>query len=470
MNKKVILSLLLLLIICVTGTAAIMVGLFFVSQSISESSQTTQPPTPLELSLPSSPASGAESGQSSAKISADQARQMDTIQRQVINMRGLTAKKTVIRDLLTTDELKQKVETEFFINYTSQDAADDSLLLQTLGLLPRGFDLLDFYERLYAEQVAGFYDSKTKEMYVVDVGTFGGTERMTYAHEYTHTLQDQNYDLQNGLKINEQYCRHEPEYCSAVTALVEGDATFIEQKWLFEYATNNDKEDLQAFVSSYDSPVFNSAPRYMKKDFLFPYEQGLEFVYSLNDRGGYTFVDEAFKNPPISTEQILHPEKYPSEKFDTVSLPYLTTLLPGNWSQVNENILGEWYSYLVLAQARDETFSLPDDTARAAAAGWNGDRYALYRNDRDGSVVFVLRSRWDRPADAVEFYKATRQYGLKRWGNSTAEETNVTLWESTADGSVSLRMKDSETLWIIAPDRETQDIVLKTIPDFNTNP
>lgn len=470
MNKKVILSFLLLLVICVAGTSAIMVGLFIATQTVSNPSQAGEPSISLDFTLPSNPSNSAESVQPSANISADQASEMDAIQRQVISLRGLTPKQAVIRDLLTTDELKQKVETDFFKDYTAQDAADDSLLLQTLGLLPQGFDLLDFYEKLYAEQIAGFYDSKTKEMYVVDRGTFGGTERMTYAHEYTHTLQDQNYDLQNGLKLNNKNCRKEPEYCSAVSALVEGDASFTEQKWLFSYSSKNDKADLQDFAGSFSSPVFDSSPRYMQKDFLFPYKQGLEFVYSLNDLGGYALVDQAYKNPPISTEQILHPEKYPSEKYDDVTLPYLTTLLPGNWSQVNENVLGEWYSYLVLAQAHDEKFSLPDSTAHAAAAGWNGDRYALYRNERDGAIVFVLRSRWDQPEDAIEFFNAFRQYGLRRWGKHVSEEKYMTLWESPETGSVSVRLKDSETLWIISPDREIQNILLKAMPDFNTNP
>lgn len=470
MNKKVVHSLLLLLTICVAGICAIMVGLFFATRSITASSEPVAPSNPVTDSLPSNPSSNGENSQSPSNIPADQAAEMDAIQQQVIGLRGLEAKKGVIRDLLTTDELKQKVETDFFKDYTAQDAEDDTLLLQTAGLLPKEFNLLDFYEKLYAEQIAGFYDSETKEMYVVEGNTFGGTERMTYAHEFTHILQDQNYDLQNGLNLNNEHCRKEPEYCSAVSALVEGDASFTEQKWLFEYSSKNDKADLQNFAGSYSSPVFDSAPRYMQKDFLFPYRQGLEFVFSLNDLGGYTLVDKAFENPPVSTEQILHPEKYPSDIPIDVTLPYLTTMLPGDWTQVSENVLGEWYSYMVLAQGRDKEFCLPDATARAAAAGWGGDRYALYRNDRDGSVVFVLRSRWDGPQDAVEFFNAFRQYGLKRWGAASVDGKDAVLWDSIDDGMVSLRVNGADTLWVIAPNHDLQDIVLATMPDFKTNP
>jgi hypothetical protein len=111
-------------------------------------------------------------------------------------------------------------------------------------------------------------------MYVVSDEGFNGTERMTYAHEFTHVLQDQTYDLENGLKDNEAYCKNETEYCAAITALIEGDATLSEQYWFYKYSTDLDKSQVQEFQNSYTSPVYDSAPAYMKEDFLFPYQYG----------------------------------------------------------------------------------------------------------------------------------------------------------------------------------------------------
>ena len=133
----------------------------------------------------------------------------------------------------------------------------------------------------------------------------------------------------------------------------------------------------------------------MQADFLFPYQKGLEFVYSLKDRGGYQLVNQAFANPPATTELILHPDKYPTEKKITVTLPDLNGVLNGDWKKLSENELGEWYTYLVLAKGDDPAYQLIDSFARKASAGWGGDKYAIFSNSQNGQAVFVLHSRWD---------------------------------------------------------------------------
>lgn len=474
MNRKTLLSLLILTAICVCGTIAILTGLFFVSRSSSgvlpiptddvqpaeQSDAASVPPRPLDTPIP--PVSQA----SQQQISPDLASQMDQIQQQVIVLRNLQPNKPVDRALLSPSELQKKVETDFFKDYSVQDAKDDVLTLSTLGLLPKDFDLIDLYKKLYSEQIAGYYDSETKEMYVVQGKTFGGIERMTYAHEYTHTLQDQTYDLRNGLKINEANCKIETEYCSAVTALLEGDATYTEQNWMLSNASAQDKTDMSDFYGGYSSPVFDTAPLYLQSDFLFPYKQGLEFVYSLKDRSGYGLIDQAIKDPPVSTEQILHPDKYPAEKPFKVDLPDLTGTLPEGWKKVGSNELGEWYSYLVLAKGLDPLYQLPENTARKAAAGWGGDRYALYTDQGNTGVIFLLQSHWDTDNDAEEFFQALRQYGLGRWGAASTEDGERLAWDSTPGNSVMIRKVGSDTLWLITPDMASRDTILSTLPEF----
>jgi hypothetical protein len=462
MNRKILISLLILTAICVCGTIAILTGLFFASRSSSgvtpfltedvqpevQSNSTSVSPRPLDTPIP-------PVGQAQQQLSSDLAAQMDQIQQQVIALRNLQPNKPVDRALLSPSELQQKVETDFFKDYTPQDAKDDVLTLSTLGLLPKDFDLIDLYKKLYSEQIAGYYDSETKEMYVVQGKTFGGIERMTYAHEYTHTLQDQTYDLRNGLKINEENCKIETEYCSAVTALLEGDATYTEQNWMLTNASAQDKTDMSDFYGGYSSPVFDTAPLYLQSDFLFPYKQGLEFVYSLNDRSGYGLIDQALKDPPVSTEQILHPDKYPDEKPVKIDLPDLTGILPEGWKKVESNELGEWYSYLVLAKGFDAKYQLPEDSARKAAAGWGGDRYVLFRRNSDGAALLVLRSQWDTQKDASEFFIALRQYGTQRWGEPVVNHDLSVGWSGTPNGAISLQGFETGTQWIIAPDVET---------------
>jgi hypothetical protein len=380
--------------------------------------------------------------------------QMDEIQSQVQSYRGLTMTQPLSRALLTTDELKDHVINEFFADYTDEEAKDDAEELSAFGLLPKDFDLHDFYVKLYSEQIAGYYDNKTKDMYVVSDEGFGGTERMTYAHEFTHVLQDQTYDMENGLKMNDDYCKDHSEYCAAVTALIEGDATLSEQYWYYKYSTDQDKQQIDEFQQTYTSPVYDSAPAYMKEDFLFPYSQGLDFVSSLYKQGQWKAVDAAYKNPPVSTEQIIHPEKYPNDEPIDVTLPDLLKTLGKNWREVDRNTMGEWYTYLLLADGRDASFRLEDQTAKDASAGWGGDAYIYYTNDSNDEFAMVWKSVWDTSADKEEFWQASQTYGQDRWGDPQQQGQDSISWNTTDDGYVTMVDTGSAVLWVMAPSAE----------------
>ncbi len=477
MNNKIIISLIILITLCICGTAIVLTGLFLASRvspaaspvvetlSPAGTESNPQPPQPLDTPLPSDPSQSKLDAVSA--LPADLAREMDEIQRQVSHIRGLKASQPITRALLTEDELQQKVETDFFKDYSAEDAEEDVVILSVLGLLPEDFDLISLYKELYAEQIAGYYDSESKEMYVVQGDDFAGMERMTYAHEYTHTLQDQVYGLETGLKINEEYCENESEYCLAATALIEGDAVFTEEEWLLKHGSEQDQQDIQDFYLSYSSPVYDSAPVYLQKDLLFPYQFGLEFVYSLNDKGGYALVDQAFRNPPKTTEQILHPDKFPAEGAINVSLPNVQSVLPETWVKIDENMLGEWYSYLVMAYGHEKQFALPESTARTAAAGWGGDRYALFVDPSGKEIVFLLESVWDTENDAREYISAMSQYGTERWGSTDHKGKETFQWKSTTDGSVFIGRNGAKTLWVIAPDESTRQTIQSLFPEFS---
>ncbi len=196
------------------------------------------------------------------------------------------------------------------------------------------------------------------------------------------------------MHINEDYCETATEYCAAVTSLIEGDASLSEQLWYFQYSTETDQQQVQEFYQNYQSPVYDSAPDFLKEDFVFPYKQGLEFVQSMYDRGGWPAIDQVYANLPQSTEQILHPDQYPADLPVTVELPDLSNLLGSEWRQLDDNSLGEWYLYLVLAFGRDANTRLLDSQARQAAAGWEGDHYYVYWNDSSQQALLFQRNLW----------------------------------------------------------------------------
>jgi hypothetical protein len=395
-------------------------------------------------------------------ISPEIAQSMDEIQQQVIAIRGLQPSGPVERALLTPDLLLQKVNTEFFKSYTAQDAKNDEIILGAFGLLPSGFDLYAFTKSVYAEQISGFYDNETKQMYVVAGQGFKGPERMTYAHEYTHVLQDQNYGIRDGLQYSTEKCKETSERCAGIQALIEGDATVVEQDWLRTSSTDSDRQELQQFYQNYSSPVLDSAPAYMQQDMLFAYRSGQEFVQSLIDRGGWAAVNQAYNNPPLSTEQILHPDKYPDDKPVAVNLPDISSALGSGWSQVRSDVLGEWYTYLMLADGDDPKARLGDTMAQNASAGWGGDRFTVWMNDQTHQSALVLLSTWDTENDARQFAEAFNAYAEDRWGNPTNPD-GALHWES--GGRVNdFRSAGSQTLWVSAPDASTTQAILNLIP------
>ena len=266
MNRRILIScLVLVLVVCVVLSAVSILGAGFLFREAAQSSedipaaesgnsQDAREQTPQETG-PDIP-----SGEAESSISPDTAAQMELIQRQVIRDRGLQPNGEFTRVLFTSDQLRQRVLDDFLEDYTPEDAQQDVIVLSAFGLLNPEFDFYNFYVDLLSEQVAGFYDNETKEMVVVGGKEFGGIERMTYAHEYVHALQDQNYDIKYGLNYSEDGCENESERCAAIQALLEGDASLSQLNWFLSHATAEDRTDVLSFYDTNESPVFDSAP------------------------------------------------------------------------------------------------------------------------------------------------------------------------------------------------------------------
>lgn len=477
MNKRILLSILFITLACCLVVSLLVVASVLIYRRYSISPQVQAVPTqegmqptsaPVTASTatalaptrqPAGTAVAATPAPTMAPVPYDVAAQMDTIQQQVSLIRGLQALAPVQRGLMTPDQLRERMRQDIYEQNSPQDIEDNSHMFAILGLLPEGFDLQGLYLNLLSEQVAGFYDAETKEMYVVQGEAFKGPEKMTYAHEFTHTLQDQNYDLRNGLKDNPEYCRDHSEYCLAVDSLVEGDASLVESLWLYRSATRQDQKEITDFYNSYSSPVYDSTPYFMQQDLMFPYQYGLEFVQTLYDQGRFGAVDAAYRNPPVSSEQILHPERYPNDIPMDVTLPDLVTALGSSWREVDRNVMGEWSTYLILSAGYQESQRLDETTAAKATEGWGGDAYAILRNDTDNQTAFIFRSRWDTSADQDEFLAALKQYANLRWGKPDSSTATELSWSGTGDGSILIYRSDAGVVWMITPDAATAQMV-----------
>jgi hypothetical protein len=180
----------------------------------------------------------------------------------------------------------------------------------------------------------------------------------------------------------------------------------------------------------------------------------------LYKQNNWTAIDDAFKNPPVSTEQIIHPEKYPAETPLVVKLPDLTSTLGSDWREVDNNVMGEWYTYLVLAKGSESQFQLDDQTAKDAAAGWGGDRYVYLRDDKTNQFELAWVSQWDTQTDSDEYWQASRTYGNDRWGTAQKDGTKTISWNSDSDGVITMEQSGDSVLWVMSPSADVQTKVL----------
>src|SRR6185295_4896142 len=201
-------------------------------------------------------------------------------------------------------------------------------------------------------------------------------------------LQDQYYDLG---KLAPKHPDND-DRSLAMQALIEGDAVLIQRLWAQENLSADELGQLGQSGST-DSKLF-SAPLFIREQLLFPYGDGFNFVRrAYQTGGGSAGVDDVFRNPPDSTEQILHPEKYRTrEKPIEVTLPDLAATMGAGWRKINSNVMGELDFRLVLEQLTD--------TGRATrgSTGWGGDRWMLL--EKDGRQALVIKAVWDTENDA----------------------------------------------------------------------
>ena len=268
-------------------------------------------------------------------------------------------------------------------------------LLTILDLIPQDTDLYQLYLDLFAEQVLGFYDTESEELFVVqDVSEITPIQEVTLAHEYLHALQQQHFDIYSMINAVEDHL----DASTALVALIEGDASLVGLTYLLDNLTP--QQQAQVFESGSDSPVFDASPHFIRQDLVFPYTNGLDFTASLLTAGRWVNINNAFKEPPASTEQVLHSRKYLArEEPVAVTIPTLALNLGQGWSEVYTDTLGEFFLKTFL-----ETLTT-NDIAANAAAGWGGDKFTLVRGP-DGQRALALLTSWDSTEDTLEFFEA----------------------------------------------------------------
>ena len=392
--------------------------------------------------------------------------ELASIARETAALRELPPLERIDDVLMSREALQAMLPALIAQDLDPAEAEADARSLAAMGLIPEGIDLVDLSVRLMGEQAAGFYDPLTDEMLVVFEGEGElGIARYFYAHEIVHALQDAYLDPND---LMEETVSVNGDATQAQIALYEGDAVSASNDYLMQHP------ELAIVILrevGADFPELDQAPAAVGAALIFPYTAGVAFVDRLRSDGGWEAVDAAYADMPASTEQILHPEKY----FDrdtpaTLALPDPAAALGAGWRAVDEDTLGELLTAMLLADlapgagfnAITGELDLPE-SARNAAAGWDGDRFALWEDAAGERETLVWRSAWDTPRDARAFSHALAQFGNTRRGSVFNGESADDIALVTAEVAARIVLDNQQVLYVQAPELSLADAALAAL-------
>ena len=348
----------------------------------------------------------------------------------VSRIRGLEIKKQLETKFMTKDELLQYIESELTRQYPGENLAMYQECLIRLGFIPEKTDIKETLKGLFSEQVAGLYDDTSKRLFIMNNFNLNETvSDVILAHEICHALQDQNFNI-GAMDLRQ------PDNDDAVYArlsILEGDATILMTEWFQQNITLTSAFQIMNMMGL-DQSAFNNAPYFLQQILIFPYLQGSAFVMQVMSERGEEGRNEIFRNPPLSTEQIIHPEKYLSEwDAPTTNIVLPESFLMDDETGVMENVrwLRKYYNVFgeMGFKLLFEQYMTGDDAAQAAA-GWNGDCYGLFES-KDKMLLIFWESAWDSPKDADEAANGLRRVIAGRypkWKMAKSPAPGYLMW------------------------------------------
>jgi hypothetical protein len=387
----------------------------------------------------------------------------DEVLGQMSQILDLPIKSPLKKSLRSKDEIRA-----YLIREEKEDRDDakryaDQKTLEAFGLIPKNFPLDSFLLDVLTDQVAGLYDPKAKEFYIADWIPVD-EQREVMAHELTHALEDQSFHIDPWIKA----ARPNDDAETAREAVSEGSALAAMYDYTLrdQHAGVRDLPDMTLLIRSgaiqemNKDPQLANAPPYIRDSLMFPYLDGIVFTQQfLKAHTGWADLKLIFENPPLSTQQIIHPDLYLKDvQPKAVTLPGWKGVVPDEWKMLEENVMGEFGLDEVLKQF------LGRERADALSPAWAGDRYAVFEDSTDKETPLVFRIVLDSAADADRFLG---EYGEML---QTKYETRAEVYRQpdflefqTPLGGVFLRCVGAECLTVEDATRVTFDSIDKAI-------
>jgi hypothetical protein len=380
---------------------------------------------------------------------------------------------SVILDLPIKQPLKKSLRSKqeiraYLIQADKEDKNDaqryaDDKALEAFGLIPKGFPIDSFMLDVLTDQVAGLYDPKKKEFYIAD-WIPAEEQRDVMSHELTHALEDQSFDVDPWIKA----ARPDDDAELARTAVSEGTAlaAMLDYSLRDQHLGVRDIEDVTTLIrpgaiqEMDKDPNLAKAPIVIRDGLLFPYLAGTSFSQEfLKAHSSWADLHLLFEHPPVSTQQIIHPDFYlkgvgPAK----VTLPKWKGVAPANWKLLEENVMGEFGLQEILKQFLDP--------ARAAqlSPAWDGDRYALFEDakTKDTRLVFLLAL--ETTDDANRFFGQYSEALEMKYSSRTQLYRRPNFFQFQTDtGGVFLRCVGLQCVTVEGATRQTFEAINRAI-------
>ncbi len=339
--------------------------------------------------------------------------QLDPILEGLSEITGWNVKHKVPADYISKAKLGEFIQSRIRESVKPEEIRIESLTLRMFGFLPDDYDLKHAIIELMTEQAAAFYDYDHKRLFITESDSSFLEKRTALVHELAHALADQNFSIHKFLRKGNK----SDDAATAREAVIEGQATWL--MWAYvaklgggeakvsDIILDSMKDGAGSAVSQY--PVFDKAPPYLRASLLFPYNEGLRFQNAVHDKLGQAGFSELFQRPPVSTQQILHPEQYlahnePSHP-EAPAPPE-----PKNYRKLGEGSVGELDFQILLEQYAGK------DAAERIPRHWHGGNYRLYESKMDRKPLLTYTAEWDSAETARDFFEVYRKNVLpKKW-------------------------------------------------------
>jgi hypothetical protein len=399
---------------------------------------------------------------------------------------GLPIKHKVKRKLITRDQVESYVEKRMKTDKDTQRLERSQLVLQKFGMIPLDYDLQSEFLKLLREQVAAFYDPKTKTVNLLD-WVQPELQKTVLAHELTHALQDQAVNLQKwslaGAKddrpLPDQQEQVVEEAQAARQAITEGQAMLAMLDYTLapggvNVVTAPDVVNAirATMTDGKDEPVLAASPIFLRESLLMPYTFGMDFVRAVLVKKGKTAAyGGMLANPPVDTLQLMEPDTYLANQAATpLTIPDLDKLLAPDYHRYDFGGMGAFDIYLLAKQYA------PDEDPKLYYPHWRGGYYIAARSKSapKDQIALLYVSRWDSPESARAFAKLYSGYTPKRYklmpgmapsasAISTAAGDLKWQWNFGQQGSVVIQSNGDDVLVLEGFDAVTRERISAAI-------